>query len=257
MAAKVGKKKGKITTEEWAGRKAWAKYSGNTMEPDVLEEHGQEHDLDATGLKWMLNKPPAWQNLNPETEASDNSDDETVNATNPHAFRNQMSMNPSDRGLTDKIGRNRAQSSSKKMPITDFLRSIPTFQSVDTDDIAKLESGCSLQIFGNGSTILNHDTTSDFIYVIREGNVKVMKKKQYRSGHPSSEKVMNLTQGDYFGEGSFTNRSTASQQSYVADGDVLCISIPFDTYESIFTGGSQLIGTTLTIDASNNEEVST
>jgi len=43
--------------------------------------------------------------------------------------------------------------------------------------------------------------------------------------------------------------------AYIADGDVLCISIPYDTYESIFTGGNQLMGAALTIDASNNNEV--
>jgi hypothetical protein len=174
-----------------AGRKAWASISGNTKEPELLGEFGMEDAPGATGLRWMLAKPPAWQNQ--EEDVGEQEQEE-----NPHSYNRQLSSMP------DSGKRQRAMSSSKKMPITDFLRSIPTFQSVDETDIHKLESSSSLQIFGNGSSILAHDQKSDFIYVIREGNVKVMKKK---------DKVMNLTQGDYFGEGSFTNRTSGSQQS--------------------------------------------
>ena len=82
------------------------------------------------------------------------------------------------------------------MPITDFLRSIPTFQSVDNTEIHTLESACTLQIFSNGKEILGHGAKSEFVYVIREGNVSVMKKLDYRK----QDKVMTLTEGDYFGE---------------------------------------------------------
>ena len=68
---------------------------------------------------------------------------------------------------------------------------------------------------------------------------------------------MSLTQGDYFGEGSFTGKQKGSTAAYIADGDVLCITIPVSTYESIFTNSTNLIGdgTALNIDASNNAEV--
>ena len=66
---------------------------------------------------------------------------------------------------------------------------------------------------------------------------------------------MTLTEGDYFGEGNFTNRQELSAAAYIADGSVLCISIPSDTYKSIFTGGTQLMGTTMHINEANNEEV--
>jgi hypothetical protein len=253
MAAKTtsrAKKDGTTTQNEWTNRKAWSLISGNTSEPAELDKYGQEHSPDATGLRWMLPKTEYWQNISKGDDQDEGSDDE--NGVNTKNFGKQMSTMDGKGIDKSSGGRNRAMSSSKKMPITDFLRSIPTFQSVDTDDITTLESACSLQIFSNSSTILGNDVRSDFIYVVREGNVKVMK---VREGTNQSYKVMSLTQGDYFGESSFQNRSANSQQSYVADGDVLCISIPFDTYESIFTGGSQLMGTTLTIDASNNEEV--
>jgi len=226
------------TAAKYESSKLWAFYSGNKSEPEGLKQFGHEHDADAVGLRWMLPKPACWIIPEPTNDSDDDYD----------SFE-RPTLSSLDSGNIDEGKRRRA--STKAMPITDFLRSIPTFQSVDQAEIQTLESACTLQIFSNGKEILGHDAESEFVYVIREGNVSVMKKLDYRK----QDKVMTLTEGDYFGEGSFTNRQVGSAAAYIADGDVLCISIPFDTYESIFTGGNQLMGTALTVDASNNNEV--
>ena len=128
------------TAKQYETGKLWEYYSGNTCEPEGLKRFGQEHEQGSTGMKWKLFKPPAWQEME-----------------NEHSSRA------------------RRRASTKSMPITDFLRSITTFQSVHSDDIFTLEKACTLQIFSSGEEILGRNKKSEFVYVIREGAVSVMK----------------------------------------------------------------------------------
>jgi len=172
-------------TAKYESSKLWAFYSGNKPEPEGLKEFGHDHDPDAVGLRWMLPKPSCW--IVPEVN-SDSDDDYDHNYDRP-SLRSVDLMGINKDGI-------RRRASTMAMPITDFLRSIPTFQSVDNTEIHTLESACTLQIFSNGKEILGHGAKSEFVYVIREGNVSVMKKLDYRK----QDKVMTLTEGDYFGE---------------------------------------------------------
>ncbi|GMH94167.1 hypothetical protein TrST_g4028 [Triparma strigata] len=239
--SKKNKIKTEDTTAEFHARKLWSHMSGNTHEPDELKRFSVEDEEDAEGVTWTLkHKPEQWIEIEQDTDHSD-SDDEGIHR-----------MSTSQLDFTSS---RQKRCSTNAMPITDFLISIPTFQHLDRDAIALLEDSCTMQIFSNGKEILAEDETSEFVYVIREGIVGVIKRRDYRDC--TKEKVMSLTQGDYFGEGSFTGKHKGSSAAYVADGDVLSISIPMSTYESIFTTSSNLIGdgVALTIDASNNTEV--
>ena len=156
------------TTAKYESSKLWAFYSGNKPEPEGLKQFGHEHDPDAVGLRWMLPKPACWIIPEPTSESDDEFD---------HNLERPSLKSLESSGLNNS---DRRRASTKAMPITDFLRSIPTFQSVDQAEIQTLESACTLQIFSNGKEILAHGAKSEFVYVIREGNVSVMKKLDYR-----------------------------------------------------------------------------
>ena len=258
----------------------WSNWSGNVPEPESFKDFSVENDLDAEGLTWTLkHKPEIWAQHGVE-EAESEDDEETTRASlNQDSFNDPAGMKPRLK-----------RCSTKAMPITDFLISIPTFQHLDRDAITLLEDSCTMQIFFNGKEILSEEEVrkshlnitdpplsrlvslaallkhhlfairyrftrkaAENVYVVREGFVSVIKRRDYRT----TEKVMSLTQGDYFGEGSFTGKQKGSTAAYIADGDVLCITIPMSTYESIFTNSTNLIGdgTPINIDASNNTEV--
>jgi len=230
-------------TSEYKIRERWAEVTGNTKAPECIDIYGVPDSPTADGVKWMIQKPAAWQSTG-DTDGAN-----SLSAAKLAAFSREQSS------IGEKVSGSSSQRkhSEGKMPISDFLGSIPTFQNLDHETFLKLEHICMLQIFESDKVILREGERSQHVFVIREGNVKVLKNNE--AGNRISEKVMTLTQGDYFGEGSFTHETKGSSASYISDGNVLCIAIPSDTYENIFTGESQLMGTTLAIDATNNDEV--
>ena len=176
---------------EFKTREQWAHITGNSKAPEGLEQFGCDHERGADGVRWMLQKPDAWQK-NP-SNFEDRSNQSNLKSENSSMFyRSASSMANETKSMADK-----RRISRGNMPISDFLGSIPTFQNLTQETFQKLEQACQLQIFETGKPILEEDSFSQYVFVIREGGVKVLKKNNDRV----SENIMRLTQGDYFGEG--------------------------------------------------------
>ena len=88
----------------------------------------------------------------------------------------------------------------------DSLRSIPLFSGVSDEDLVSVASLLIERRFPNNKTIVEEGLPGDYMYVIREGRVKVTK----LSGD-GREKILSILEpGDFFGEMSLLDREPRS-----------------------------------------------
>jgi CRP-like cAMP-binding protein len=86
------------------------------------------------------------------------------------------------------------------------LRSIPLFQSVCDEDLESIANLLIERRFPNGKTIVEEGLPGDYMYVIREGRVKVTK----LSGDGREKILEMLEAGDFFGEMALLDRAPRS-----------------------------------------------
>jgi CRP-like cAMP-binding protein len=95
---------------------------------------------------------------------------------------------------------------SGKTEALESLRSIPLFSKVSDDDLEALASMLIERRFPKNSTIVEEGLAGDYMYVIREGRVKVTK-----ASNDGREKIMNfLDEGAFFGEMSLLDQEPRS-----------------------------------------------
>lgn len=88
----------------------------------------------------------------------------------------------------------------------DTLRSIPLFSSVTDEDLEQLASHLIERRFPRNTTIVEEGLAGDYMYVIREGRVKVTKLSE-----DGREKILEfLDAGSFFGEMSLLDRAPRS-----------------------------------------------
>ena len=88
----------------------------------------------------------------------------------------------------------------------DTLRSIPLFSSVHDEDLEQLASHLIERRFPRNTTIVEEGLAGDYMYVIREGRVKVTKLSE-----DGREKILEfLDAGSFFGEMSLLDRAPRS-----------------------------------------------
>ncbi len=88
----------------------------------------------------------------------------------------------------------------------DTLRSIPLFSSVHDEDLEQLASHLIERRFPRNTTIVEEGLAGDYMYVIREGRVKVTKLSE-----DGREKILEfLEAGAFFGEMSLLDRAPRS-----------------------------------------------
>jgi len=86
------------------------------------------------------------------------------------------------------------------------LQTIPLFSRVSHDDLEALASRLIERRYPKGSTIVEEGLAGDYMYVIREGRVKVVK-----SSDDGREKIMDfLEAGSFFGEMSLLDQQPRS-----------------------------------------------
>ncbi len=86
------------------------------------------------------------------------------------------------------------------------LRTIPLFQHVSDEDLESIASLLIERRFPNNKTIVEEGLPGDYMYVIREGRVKVTK----LSGDGREKILEMLEAGDFFGEMSLLDRAPRS-----------------------------------------------
>ena len=97
-------------------------------------------------------------------------------------------------------------SSLRGKEVLESLRTIPLFSSVSDEDLESIASLLIERRFPVGKTIVEEGLPGDYMYVIREGRVKVTK----LSGD-GREKILELLEsGEFFGEMSLLDRAPRS-----------------------------------------------
>ncbi|XP_053195535.1 cGMP-dependent protein kinase 1-like [Scomber japonicus] len=85
----------------------------------------------------------------------------------------------------------------KHSQYTDFLRSVPSFQTLTEDVLSKLADVLEETHYSDGDYIIRQGATGDTFFIISEGQVKV---SQQNSANEEPVMVKTLNKGDWFGE---------------------------------------------------------
>uniref|UniRef100_H3D7V3 cGMP-dependent protein kinase n=1 Tax=Tetraodon nigroviridis TaxID=99883 RepID=H3D7V3_TETNG len=114
----------------------------------------------------------------------------------------------------------------------DFLRSVPSFQSLPEDVLSKLADVLEETHYGDSDYIIRQGATGDTFFIISEGQVKVS-----QQGSPSDEQVAVtlLSKGDWFGEQALKGEDVRTA-SYTAVGDVTCLVIDRESFKQLIGG---------------------
>jgi len=101
--------------------------------------------------------------------------------------------------------------------VLDSLRAIPLFSGVSAGDLESIASRLIERRFPKHATIVEEGLTGDYMYVIREGRVKVTK-----ASEDGREKIMDfLEQGAFFGEMSLFDQAPRSASIKTLEPSVL------------------------------------
>merc|ERR1712051_614225 len=78
-----------------------------------------------------------------------------------------------------------------------FLKSVPIFSKMSNDILLRLSDALEVTIYQKGEYIVRQGTHGDTFYIISEGQVRITKRVEGKSGE---EDIRFLSRGDYFGE---------------------------------------------------------
>ncbi|XP_029301238.1 cGMP-dependent protein kinase 1-like [Cottoperca gobio] len=120
----------------------------------------------------------------------------------------------------------------KHSQYTDFLRSVPSFQSLPEDVLSKLADILEETHYSDCDYIIRQGATGDTFFIISEGQVKVWQQKS-----PGDEQVVvkTLSKGDWFGEQALTGEDVRTA-SVTAVGDVTCLVIDRESFKQLIGG---------------------
>jgi SulP family sulfate permease len=94
------------------------------------------------------------------------------------------------------------------------IRHMDMFRQRNEDTLAALEAGTEIRTFKAGQKIFSHGDSSDELYFIRRGSVRIVMPLDNRTGHH----LATFGRGDFFGELAFMDRAPRSADA-VADTD--------------------------------------
>ena len=90
--------------------------------------------------------------------------------------------------------------------VIESLRPIPIFSQFDEDDLEEIASHLIDRQYPKNATVVEEGLPGDYMYVIREGRVKVTK-----ASEEGREKIMDfLETGSFFGDMSLLDRAPRS-----------------------------------------------
>ncbi|XP_074472838.1 cGMP-dependent protein kinase 1-like [Sebastes fasciatus] len=120
----------------------------------------------------------------------------------------------------------------KHSQYTDFLRSVPSFQSLPEDVLSKLADVLEETHYSDCDYIIRQGATGDTFFIISEGQVKVSQQNS-----PGEEQVIvkTLSKGDWFGEQALKGEDVRTA-SVTAEGDVTCLVIDRESFKQLIGG---------------------
>ncbi|XP_062290177.1 cGMP-dependent protein kinase 1-like [Scomber scombrus] len=120
----------------------------------------------------------------------------------------------------------------KHSQYTDFLRSVPSFQTLTEDVLSKLADVLEETHYSDGDYIIRQGATGDTFFIISEGQVKV---SQQNSANEEPVMVKTLNKGDWFGEQALKGEDIRTA-SVTAVGDVTCLVIDRESFKHLIGG---------------------
>ncbi|CAJ1069937.1 cGMP-dependent protein kinase 1-like [Xyrichtys novacula] len=120
----------------------------------------------------------------------------------------------------------------KHSQYTDFLRSVPSFQTLPEDILSKLADVLEETHYSDSDYIIRQGATGDTFFIISEGQVKV---SQQNLVGDEPETVKTLSKGDWFGEQALKGEDIRTA-SVTAVGDVTCLVIDRESFKQLIGG---------------------
>ncbi|KAM9841019.1 cGMP-dependent protein kinase 1-like isoform 2-T2 [Aulostomus maculatus] len=120
----------------------------------------------------------------------------------------------------------------KHSQYTDFLRSVPSFQSLPEDVLSKLADVLEETHYSNGDYIIRQGATGDTFFIVSEGQVNV---SQQSSASDEQVTMKTLSKGDWFGEQALKGEDIRTA-SLTAVGDVTCLVIDRESFKQLIGG---------------------
>ncbi|KAM3874514.1 cGMP-dependent protein kinase 1-like isoform 2-T2 [Diretmus argenteus] len=114
----------------------------------------------------------------------------------------------------------------------EFLRSVPSFQSLPEDVLSKLADVLEETHYSDADYIIRQGATGDTFFIISEGQVKVTQQKS-----ASEEPVFlnTLSKGEWFGEQALKGEDVRTA-SVTALGEVTCLVIDRESFKQLIGG---------------------
>ncbi|XP_055087917.1 cGMP-dependent protein kinase 1-like [Periophthalmus magnuspinnatus] len=119
----------------------------------------------------------------------------------------------------------------KHSQYTDFLRSVPSFQTLPEDVLSKLADVLEETHYNDSDYIIRQGATGDTFFIISEGQVKVS--QQNSNEEQVMEKIM--SKGEWFGEQALKGEDVRTA-SVTAVGDVTCLVIDRESFKQLIGG---------------------
>uniref|UniRef100_A0A8D3E3Z0 cGMP-dependent protein kinase n=1 Tax=Scophthalmus maximus TaxID=52904 RepID=A0A8D3E3Z0_SCOMX len=116
---------------------------------------------------------------------------------------------------------------------TDFLRSVPSFQSLPEDVLSKLADVLEETHYSEGDYIIRQGASGDTFFIISEGQVRKSEEDEESDGPTTLYKT--LSKGDWFGEQALKGEDVRLA-SVTAAGDVTCLVIDRESFKQLIGG---------------------
>ncbi|XP_041825101.1 cGMP-dependent protein kinase 1-like isoform X2 [Melanotaenia boesemani] len=114
----------------------------------------------------------------------------------------------------------------------DFLRSVPSFQTLPEDVLSKLADALEETLYRDGEYIIRQGASGDTFFIISEGQVRV---SQQVWSSVEQVVVKTLSKGDWFGEQALKGEDVRTA-SVTAVGDVTCLVMDRESFKQLIGG---------------------
>ena len=133
-----------------------------------------------------------------------------------------------------------ADSIGGQNPVTDFLSLTNFLDSLSAEQMGSMSQELEEVSFQTGETIIQEGDTGDLLYIIKSGQVKVVKNQ-----NGIDEIIALLEEGDYFGERALILDEPRAA-SCIAAQDTVCFSLSRENFNKLIESSPELKGQMLT-----------
>ncbi|XP_069942431.1 cGMP-dependent protein kinase 1 isoform X2 [Cherax quadricarinatus] len=114
---------------------------------------------------------------------------------------------------------------------TNFLKSVPTFQTLQEETLIKIADVLEETYYGQGDYIIRQGARGDTFFIISKGRVRVTMKSP---GSLEEKYIRNLEKGEFFGEKALQGEDIRTANIIADDPDgVTCLVIDRDSFKQL------------------------